>query len=251
MQHKPVIGIPCYQETPHSNGRPRFMQLQTYTSAIIAAGGIPVLLPLQDRDALVTLCSRLDGVLLAGGDDVNPTRYGETAHPKTEAPDDLRDTVEIELARLALDEHIPLLAICRGLQVLNVAAGGTLIQDIASLVPGAIRHEYDYDAYAARQEITHTVELVAGSRLASIMGTSVGVNSYHHQAAATLSRAFTPVGYAPDGVLEAFEGNDPAQFVVAVQWHPEDMFHAHAPMLNLFKAYISWILERPVGASAR
>ncbi|MBX3083194.1 MAG: gamma-glutamyl-gamma-aminobutyrate hydrolase family protein [Anaerolineae bacterium] len=244
MSGKPIIGIPCYQDTFPAGQRPRLVQYQTYTKAVMAGGGIPMLMPLETGDDLRTLFDRIDGLLLSGGDDINPKFYGEERYPKTEQPDDLRDEVEFELTRMALAEDKPLLAICRGIQALNVAMGGTLIQHIADMVPNALKHEHNYDDYRNRQHITHEVEIEPGSRLASIIGTHAGVNSFHHQALKQIAPIFRPVACAPDGIVEAMELPDKDRFVVAVQWHPEDMFHTNDQMLSLFKAFVNYVQER-------
>jgi putative glutamine amidotransferase len=244
MSSKPIIGIPSYQDTFPVGQRPRLIQYQTYIKAVEAGGGIPILMPLTTGENLQALFERIDGVLLSGGDDVNPDRYHEEKYPKTETPDDLRDEVELEVARMVMNSDKPLLAICRGIQVLNVAMGGTLIQHIPDMVPNALRHEFNYDDYHQRQTITHEVEVVEGSRLASILGgTRVGVNSFHHQAVKKIAPMFRPVACAPDGVVEAMELPDADRFVVAVQWHPEDMFHANAQMLDLFTAFVDYVRE--------
>jgi putative glutamine amidotransferase len=240
MVEKPLIGIPCFQDTFPPQQRPRFVTYHGYVKALEAAGAVPVLLPLPTGEALETARNRLDAIMLVGGDDINPAWYGQERYPKSEPPDDLRDEVEITLARRAVETHQPLLAICRGMQVLNVAFGGTLIQHIADLVPGAIQHEFNYDDYHQRQEITHTVEIVPDSRLASILGTQAGVNSFHHQAVAKVADVFRPVACAPDGIVEGIEGRN-AHFVLGIQWHPEDMFHANAQMLSLFRAFVDFV----------
>lgn len=242
MIDKPLIGIPCFQDTFPQQQRPRFVMYHGYVKALEAADAVPILLPLPTGEALETARSRLDAIMLAGGDDMNPARYGQERHPKSETPDDLRDEVEIALVRRAVETHQPLLAICRGMQVLNVAFDGTLTQHIADLVPGAIQHEFNYDDYHQRQAITHTVEIVPDSRLASIVGTRAGVNSFHHQAVAQVADPFRPVACAPDGIVEAIEGRDD-HFVLGVQWHPEDMFHANPQMLALFQAFVDFVRQ--------
>jgi putative glutamine amidotransferase len=237
MTAKPLIGIPCYQEHTQRGQRPRWAQVQTYSSAVQAAGGLPILLPLVTGHALREMCQRMDALLLPGGDDLNPSRYGEAHHPATQAPDDLHDEVHLYVASYLLENNTPFFAICRGLQVLNVAAGGTLVQDIPSQLPHALRHEFDYEDFAARHAVTHEVDIAAGSRLASIMGLHAGVNSYHHQAIKQLGAGLTAVAHAPDGLIEAVEVPG-ERFAVAVQWHPEDMFHANDAMLALFSAFV-------------
>ena len=244
MSGKPIIGIPCYQDTFPQGQRPRFVQYQTYVKAVEAGGGIPILMPLMTGDDLRRMLDRVDGLLLSGGDDVNPSAYGEEKYPKTEQPDDLRDATEFELSRMVMAGDTPLLAICRGIQVLNVAMGGTLIQHIPDMVPNALRHEHNYDDYHQRAVITHEVEIEAGTRLAGMIGTHAGVNSFHHQALKQIAPMFRPVACAPDGIVEAMELPDKDRFVVAVQWHPEDMFQDNAQMLGLFQKFVDYVRER-------
>ncbi len=173
---------------------------------------------------------------------MNPARYGADRHPKTEPSDDAHDNIEIYLTRKSVAERLPLLAICRGMQVLNVALGGNLVQHIPDQVPNAIRHEFNYDDYSRRAEVTHTVEIVPESRLAAIMGAAkIGVNSFHHQAVERLAESLRPAACAPDGLIEAVEGG--TGFVLGVQWHPEDMFEADARMLGLFRAFVDTARE--------
>ena len=241
MIQKPLIGIPCFQEFP-VHQRPRFMMYHGYVKALEAAGAVPLLLPLPTGEGLELARNRMDGIMLVGGDDMNPANFGQERHPKSEQPDDLRDEVEMELVRRAVDMHQPLFAICRGMQVLNVALGGTLIQHIADLVPGAIQHEFNYDDYHQRQEVTHNVEIVPDSRLAQIIGKQAGVNSFHHQAVAQIPDTLRPVACAPDGIVEALEGRD-EHFLLGVQWHPEDMFHINEQMMALFQAFVDYVRQ--------
>jgi putative glutamine amidotransferase len=167
----------------------------------------------------------LDGLLFTGGGDVDPVHYGESRHPKTDAPDVARDGFEFELARLALANDTPLLGVCRGLQVLNVAGGGTLIQDIASQVNQAVAHHVDTPLFA----IAHEVWVTRGSALSSVMheelvdGEVLHVNSRHHQAVGQTGSGFEVSATAPDGVIEAIE-RPGARFCLAVQWHPENFW---------------------------
>jgi len=167
----PTILIPCRNDR---SGRHHQLPMQgmgqAYLSAVIAAGGIPVLLPLgMDEARLFQVLDMADGLLLAGGVDLAPALFGEEPHPKLGEVDAARDAAEMGLAKRALQTGIPLLAICRGIQVLNVAAGGTLFQDIASQLPDALKHDCNYPTYP-RDHIAHTIEIATGSRLAAIVG---------------------------------------------------------------------------------
>jgi putative glutamine amidotransferase len=167
----------------------------------------------------------LDGVLLTGGGDVDPAHYKAEPHPKTEPPDAARDSFELELVRLALEGDVPILGVCRGLQVMNVAAGGTLIQDIASEVNHPLGHHIESPLYA----IAHEVWVARDSALAATMKEELGdgevlqVNSRHHQAIKQVAPGFNMSATAPDGVIEAIE-RPASRFCVAVQWHPENFW---------------------------
>jgi putative glutamine amidotransferase len=205
----PLIGItPC-------------QRLPDYVESVRRAGGEPRVLQI-DGPALL---KELDGVLLAGGGDIDPAHYKAVPHPKTDRPDAARDTFELELARWALEHGGPVLGVCRGLQVLNVAAGGTLIQDIPSEVNHPLGHQIDTPLYA----IAHEVWVAGDSALAHTMqeeladGEVLQVNSRHHQAIKQTAPGFSVSATAPDGVIEAIE-RPASRFCVAVQWHPENFW---------------------------
>jgi len=234
----PLIGIPGCSDQTSRSGPPIFAQNQTYVEAVATTGGAPVLIPLNlDEGALRAIYERLDGLLLAGGADVHPRHYGEAIHEKCGQIDEARDAVELTLTRWALAEDLPILAICRGIQVLNVAAGGSLYQDIASQVPGSLKHDCWLDH--PRDYLAHQVTVSSDSQLASILGQSqVDVNSMHHQAVKDLAPRFRVVAQAPDGLIEAIEGHD-HPFTLGVQWHPEELLEDAPPMRRLFEDFIS------------
>jgi putative glutamine amidotransferase len=181
---------------------------------------------------------RLDALVLTGGGDVDPTLYGEAAHPTSSPAEPGRDAFELALTRGALDRGLPLLAICRGIQVLNVAAGGSLVQDIPTQVPGALEHRVETPSSA----IAHEVWVTAGSMLASLMaerieGDALLVNSRHHQAVARLAPGFVATATAPDGVVEAIERPD-LPFCLGVQWHPENFWRT-GEFRALFEALVA------------
>ena len=209
----------------------------TYTRAIQRAGGTPVILPpiMQDTD-WTGLLQRLDGLLLSGGEDIAPAAYGQVQESWTGQIDEERDHAELGLVRrwLALDK--PLLAICRGHQVLNVALGGTLLQDIMTERATALDHAYVPGR--PMQNPVHTVEILSESRLARILGgIQFDVNSAHHQAVARPGRGLNVVAHAPDAIVEAMELQD-HPFCISVQWHPEAMLRLSASMLPLFTAFV-------------
>jgi len=211
-----------------------------YLNAVQQAGGVPVPLPPQlELPGRAELLKRLHGVLLTGGGDVDPARFGEPTHPTTADISAARDGLEIELTRWAMDKHVPLLAICRGLQVLNVALGGSLHQDIPSGPGSPLDHSQAALQGNARSMTTHQVKVQGGSRLAGILGAlEVDVNSFHHQAINRLGRGLKDVAWAPDLIIEGVELGDNAQFVVGVQWHPEELVGHDRTARNLFAALV-------------
>lgn len=234
----PLIGIPSRQDQPRRSASAVFAQSRSYVGAITAAGGAPVLIPLNlDEGALRAIYERLDGLLLAGGVDVHPRYYGEAIHEKCGRIEEARDAVELTLTRWALNDGLPILGICRGIQVLNVAAGGALYQDIASQLPGAPKHDF-WSGYP-RNYLAHQVTLSSDSKLATILGrTEVAVNSGHHQAVKDLASTFQAVARAPDGIIEAIESRE-HPFALGVQWHPEEMLEDAPSMRRLFEEFVS------------
>jgi putative glutamine amidotransferase len=235
---KPLIGIPTFHDTSLPEKLPaRFAMSRPYITALEAAGAAPILLPLSlEVSTLRSLFDRIDGLFLAGGGDVNPSYYGMTQYSKTEGVDNLRDESEIRLTRWALDEDKPLLGVCRGVQTLNVAAGGTLLQDISDLVPEAMRHQY-YPEFP-REYVAHDINTKPGTRLSKILGDCARVNSFHHQALAEVAQGFHVSAFAPDGVIEAIEDAG-SKFVVGVQWHPESLITTDPSMYRLFEAFVN------------
>jgi putative glutamine amidotransferase len=228
---RPVVGITL------GDGRQagRHEIREDYLRSVEQAGGIAVVLPpLPPQDA-PPLLDRLDGVLLSGGGDVDPAFYSRRAHPRLGRVNRRRDEFELALAREALRRDLPLLGICRGLQLLNVATGGSLLQDLPSELEGASGH----DAPGGRSRRSHVVELLPHTRVRAILGReTVAVNSFHHQAVDQLGAGLLATGRCPeDGVVEAIEA--PAKrFVVAVQWHPESFWDQPHSFQALFDAHV-------------
>lgn len=209
----PVIGISgrlVMQEERRLDG------IETsYVKAVVAAGGLPVVLPVLEPGKAGAIVRKLDGLLFTGGRDVEARRYGAASVPEAETPEPERDEWEIALLGTALGAHLPVLAICRGVQLLNVVKGGTLVQHLPS-VSGLVHRQAD-----RHMQFAHSVALKPGSTLASMVGRSeLGVNSLHHQAVDRLGSGLTAVAWAGDGVVEAVEGLHPDR-VIGVQWHPE------------------------------
>lgn len=198
----------------------RFYLAQAYGEAVEAAGGIPLLIPLIPRPGYIkAVVSELDGVLLPGSaSDVDPLRYGREPHVKLGSVHPRRDATDLLVLEESERRRLPLLAICFGMQVWNVARGGALIQDIESAMPEAIKHEQG----APRGRRSHQVRLLEGSRLASLAcGVSAHVNSHHHQALETVGENLRATAWTADGLLEAVEDVRDDRWALGVQWHPE------------------------------
>jgi putative glutamine amidotransferase len=234
---KPVIGI----TTNLSNQGyvvPRTTLNETYIRAVQAAGGIPVLLPSAiQADMFADLFQAVDGFLLTGGVDINPLRYGAPIHPAVTELDLARDEMELKLVPRLLEAGKPFLAICRGIEVINVALGGTLYTHISDQLPNALHHTC-YIGDLPRNLLSHSVQVQAGSRLADLLGAGeVWVNSLHHQGLRDLAPGLVAIAHASDGLVEAVEVQG-HPFALAVQWHPEELIDQDG-MLNLFKALVS------------
>ncbi len=228
---KPVIGIGSDIGAAARDPRDCAFQFATYVDAVRKAGAIPMVIPPQPENA-AEVVERLDGIVLAGGNDCDPAVYGEARHATVEPMDPRRQENDLSLARAAHDLGIPTLGICLGVQVMNVAAGGKLIQDIDSEMVTDIRHEG-----VPGNRSRHDVRIEPGTRLASILGArSWNVNSSHHQAIRTAAPGFRVTAHADDGVIEGLE--DPRHpFYVGVQWHPEDM-PGEESATTLFRAFV-------------
>jgi putative glutamine amidotransferase len=225
---------------------------EQYLAAVEAAGGIPLIIPLtRDAAVLEWYARQADGLLLAGGGDVDPAHFGQAPHPRLGAVDPLRDAVELALARRAAADGTPLLGICRGAQVLNVALGGTLWQDIPSEVPDALDH-YASRAAPDRAHQAHPLLLEPDSWLAARLGaTEVPVNTFHHQALRDVAPGLRVVGRAPDGVIEAVEGSGPG-FLVGLQCHPEELWQEADPRWRgVFEGLVEAARQRRDDAAKR
>ena len=230
---RPAIGVTI--ENPRQE-KEVFRLRDDYVRSVEAAGGLPlVLAPGRPEDA-ADLLDHVEGLLLTGGADIDPRAYGEAPHPALGPVFPERDGFEIALVREALRRDLPVLAICRGQQVLNVATGGTLIQDIPSQVPGAGAHDPDVE----RWQTCHDVEILPGTRLREILGTErVAVNSFHHQAVRRLGEDLVLSARGADGVVEGVEmRRDRRRFVVGVQWHPESFWDRSPSFRPLFEALV-------------
>jgi putative glutamine amidotransferase len=215
-QTRPRIGITMRLELETD----RFYLSRYYSEAVEAAGGLPVHIPLiPSGDFIQQTVANLDGVLLPGSDsDVDPLRYGRDPHPHLGSTHPIKDETDLLVLREVEERALPLFAICFGLQILNVSRGGTLIQDIASQWPNAIKHQQG----APRDRHSHNVRLLEDSLMGQLMKSDrAPVNSHHHQALETLGRELVATAWASDGLVEAVEDPRSDRFVVGVQWHPE------------------------------
>jgi putative glutamine amidotransferase len=216
---------------------PRVGMSQSYVHALLEAGAAPVLIPnIADKAILRAVYERLDGLLLPGGGDIDPVHYGESRHEKCNEPSAERDDTELALARWAIEGGMPLLGICRGIQVLNVALGGSLFQDIQAQLPGAERH--DWYPNHPRDRLSHTVSIHPDARLARIVGTgTLPINSLHHQSVKDVAPGLVVAGRSPDEIIEAVEAPG-HPFAVGVQWHPEELVGNDDRAQRLFDALV-------------
>lgn len=233
---KPFIGLTSSIMTRPELGWKYCAAYLPNVKAIERAGGLPVIIPsVVDRETLRALYEHVDAVLIPGGGDIDPDYYQAEKHPETGQIDRLRDETELTITRWAIEDDRPLFGICRGHQVVNVALGGTLIQDIPSQLSSELRH--DQPAGVERATIAHEVMIDPGSRLAQIIGkTATRVNSFHHQSADKPGKSVCFTAQAADGVVEALEIPD-RRFALSVQWHPEDMVDDDAARA-LFDAFV-------------
>lgn len=210
---------------------------QNYVDAVLRAGGAPILLPRHDDpQAIRAVVELADGILFTGGGDISPLAYGQEPHPKTSHQDPVRDRQELEAARIAIGREMPILGICRGIQLLNVALGGTLAQDVPSLVPASILHY----GHAASPTPIHTVDIEPGSLLARLHNVrEMPVNSYHHQAIDQVGDGLVVNARARDSVIEGVEFAD-GKPLLALQYHPEELAGAD----RRFQVYFDWLIAR-------
>jgi len=234
MQKRPRIGITMRIEYPTD----RFYLARHYSEAVEAAGGAPVHISLiSNRDYINSVVDVLDGILLPGSDsDVDPLRYGQQPHAELGSVSPIKDETDLSVIDAAERRQLPLFAICFGMQILNVSRGGSLIQDIRSQVPDAIKHEQG----APRDRPSHRVNLLETSKLANIAGAvDALVNSHHHQAIESVGANLVATAWTSDGVIEAVEDPRPDRFVMAVQWHPELGWDRDAFSQKLFRSFVN------------
>ncbi len=233
---KPLIGIPA-RTIKDPDGNDSYGVRFTFPRAIERAGGAPVFIPLKlTEGTLRTIFARLDGLLLAGGVDFHPSEYSEKVEDYCGEIDLQRDAVELQMIRWALEDKTPVFGICRGIQAINVAAGGSLYQDISAQLEGKLRHQHrEGDPYNL---LTHQIDIEPDSKLARVLGESrASVNSLHHQSLKDVAPGFRIVARAPDGIIEGIESVNGA-FALGVQFHPEWLIDDDARMVRLFEEFV-------------
>jgi len=254
---RPLIGITCRRmddklEAWQSRRQGAIMPM---IEAVVRGGGSPLLLPILDDTAVIRdLYERTDGLILVGGGDMDPQFYGQELEDGCHHPDIVEDKEELTLASWAVLDHKPLFGICRGMQVINIALGGTLHQDITTTLVTSINHNESEDM-KDRQHLVHELRVEPNARLAKILGTtSLKVNSFHHQALDTVASDLNVVGVAPDGVIEAVEGVTD-QYIVGMQSHPEMAAEADPRWQALFDSFVEasaqYVQAHPRAAAAR
>ncbi len=234
----PIIGITTYGRQESG----QFCLMGTHVEAVRIAGGVPILLP-PGEENLSTVLNLVEGLIFSGGGDIDPVTYGGLPHSTVYLVDQERDAFDLALAQLALQREIPVLGICRGLEVLIVASGGSLITHVPDEFGLDIAHRADL-----RQPIEHSVQIKSSSRLAKILRTTEAtVVSWHHQAVRTVAPEWQIAAYAPDGVIEALEHKH-HPWAIALQWHPELSLN-HPPQQQIFQSLIQAARTRQTAAS--
>ncbi|MCA9927526.1 MAG: gamma-glutamyl-gamma-aminobutyrate hydrolase family protein [Anaerolineales bacterium] len=239
QQKRPLIGCTTYHKiVAQSPPIEVYGLMPAYVAAIREAGGIPLLIPLgAGEDELQAIFESVDGVLLPGGGDIAPIAYQGQSHRSLRDINPDRDRVEMFMVRQAVRAQKPILAICRGHQMMNVALGGSLWEDIAGLMPGAIQH--DNYLTSPRTFLAHSVQITPDSKISHwVKTTELPVNSLHHQGVRDLAPELTATAVAPDGLIEGVEVSG-HPFAVGVQWHPENLIYDNPTMLGLFKGLVT------------
>ena len=238
VMHRPLIGVTMGREkSQRFFGLNLFIMNQTYVRTLEQLGALPVMVPLHMAEAtLRAIFDRLDGLFLPGGEDIDPANYGAERHDLLGATDKERDRTELLLTRWAVERGMPVLGVCRGVQMINVACGGSLTQDLHSERPELIKHDYFPPSFE-RFRISHAIDIAADSRLAQALGRLHEVNSMHHQGIDRIGYGLRVVARADDGLPEALEAPS-LPYVVGVQWHPEELARTDQMSANLFYDFI-------------
>ena len=244
MKHPPLIAVPTQtlqaidgipQDLPHS-----WVMNHRYFAALALAGAAPLMVPLltKKEDALRAIYERVDGVFLAGGVDVDPSSYNEDTLDVCGRTDEDRDAVELMFTRWAIEDGKPLLGVCRGMQIINVACGGSLFQDVAAQGERLIKHDYFPTQGFARDFLSHEASVTPGTKLHAIyQGDAIMVKSMHHQGIKKLGDSLEPSVIAPDGLIEGLEGKN-GKYLIGVQWHPEMLIESDEGTKRLFDSFV-------------
>lgn len=239
---KPVIGIPGNLLTNLDKGYDRFPISYTphgFADGLQTAGALPVIFPISSEENAKQYVKSVDAIVLGGGQDVSPLLYGEEPHLKLQATNPARDHFEMAVIKEAWAEKKPILAICRGLQLCNVAFGGTLYQDVSLYSDLSVQHVQQSSPHTA----VHSIDIAEGSWLRTVYGETESVNSYHHQAIKELADPFKAVAWSKDGLIEAFESKHSDRISIGVQWHPEWMLHYKEDAQHIFNQYVQTVKE--------
>ncbi|SDB95702.1 putative glutamine amidotransferase [Melghirimyces thermohalophilus] len=241
---KPVIGITL----TYSEREKQLTLKKDNSDALLDVGGIPFLLPLtNDPDSLRGMVESIDGLMLTGGDDIDPSLFGEEPQPGLGRVEPERDRMEIALSQAMVRAGKPVLALCRGCQVLNIALGGDMYQDLDSQREDLIQHAQR----GPRDYLSHSIEIRRGTLLEQIAGTDrARVNSFHHQALRHIPEGYTVSATAPDGVVEAFERVE-EPFILGVQWHPENLYRRDPFARRIFRSFVDACRESKTTRAAR
>lgn len=234
---KPVIGIGANERTIINQETHWFSCIpKNFVTAIQKSGGLPVVFPIGSPEDAKAYIAGIDKLLLAGGQDISPACYGEEMNPKIEATNPARDSFELALIKEAVAQKKPILGICRGMQLLNIAFGGDLYQDLSLAGFPTLKHVQLPTPFHFS---THSVTLTADSRLGKLLGTDYHVNSFHHQAVRKIAENFQIVGKAPDGIIEALESEAFSAPIIGIQWHPEFTAPASVSEQQIFDYFVN------------
>lgn len=244
---RPIVALSASSRL--TEGLPRVRLNESYVNAARGAGLAPIVVPPLAPEELAPILATVQGIVLTGGEDVDPAEFGAPRHPRTQPAHTARDKCELAMVHVARERRMPVLAICRGMQVVNVALGGTLVQDIPAERPSAIRHDHEGE----REARVHDVAIQPGSRLAAALGaTAITVNSFHHQAVDRPAAGLRVTATAPDGIIEGMESPDDDWWMLAVQWHPEELVRdARDWDRGLFAAFAGVLEDRFPARRAR
>lgn len=231
-----ISGNQVIQSIDYFHGNHVTYTPQGFVTAIQQVGGLPLVFPINNKKTASAYISKVDKLLLTGGQDVTPTLFNEEPHPTLQETNNTRDLFELALIHEAIKQQKPIFAVCRGMQLVNVALGGSLYQDLSLYSGWKIKHiQQPTDPSFA----THSVQLTKESILSELFGETFDVNSYHHQAIHQLAPSLTSLALSSDGIIEAFESTDKNQRILGVQWHPELRFTVSKNELALFDYFVN------------